>query len=271
MSIIDVSLIILLLIVGFFTGILSGLLGIGGGVIFVPTLLFVLPQIGIENSTVVVSAIATSLMAGSFASASSVFNHQKKGNILWKEGFLLGIGTLISASLAPNLIVSLNPTTLKVIISFFILIVAINLLFSKPQITSKEKSISSFWLFPFGLFFGGIAALSGLGGGIFYVPILLLIVGGDIKVAVGTSSLVILITMLSSTISFAVLDHNWQQSIYQLGYLNILSGILLGIGAIIGAYFGVKLILKVPATVLRKIFSVFLLIVVIKIMVGVLK
>ena len=259
----------MLLIIGFGTGVLSGLLGIGGGVIFVPTLLFILPQIGLDNSIVTVSAIATSLMAGSFASASSIFNHKRKGNILWKEGLLLGAGALISASIAPNIIVSLNPNILKVIVAFFIFIVAIKLLIAKTPTKPKSTNISYIWLFPLGLFFGGIAAISGLGGGIFYVPILLYIIGGDMKLAVGTSSLSIFITMFSSTISFTVLNSEWNSLFYQLGYLNIMSGAILGFGAIFGAYYGVKLIFKVPTTVLRRIFSVFLIFIVIKILVGV--
>jgi uncharacterized membrane protein YfcA len=266
---IDILVIISLLFIGFITGILSGLLGIGGGVIFVPTMLIVLPLLGVEDSFVIVSAIATSLFAGSFASASALFNHRRKKNLVLKEGLILGFGAIISASLAPKIIVSLDPTVLKIIISFFILMVAIKLLLTKKDEEIIARNINPYWLFPMGLFFGAIAAISGLGGGIFYVPILLYFLNGDLKLSVGTSTIVILFTMLSSTISFAFLSNEWNSITFQFGYLNVASALLLGVGAIIGAYYGVKLIFKVPIPIFRKIFSLFLLIVVIKIMYGV--
>ena len=258
-----------MLFVGFIAGVLSGLLGIGGGVIFVPTLIIVLPILGIEDGIVISSAIATSLFAGSFASASSFLNHKKKQNVILKEGIILGLGAIISASLAPKIIVSLDPTLLKIIISIFILAVAIKLLLTKVEAKKTTRNINSYWLFPLGLFFGGIAAISGLGGGIFYVPILLYFLNGDLKLSVGTSTIVIFLTMFTSTISFGFLNSDWSSDLFQLGYLNVASAFLLGIGAIGGAYFGVKLIFKVSIPVFRKIFSLFLLIVVLKLLLGI--
>jgi uncharacterized membrane protein YfcA len=258
-----------LLIIGLFSGVLAGLFGIGGGVVFVPVLLVVLPIIGVESSVVTVSAVATSLFAGSFASGSSLFNHKRKNNILIKEGLIFGLGAFISASIIPNVIVLINPEILKIVISVFIFIVALNLMFSSPKPTISEKKLNPNWLFPIGIFLGAIASMSGLGGGIFYVPVLYYFLNGDLKLSVGTSTIVIFITMISSTISFAFLSNNWNSETFQFGYLNVASALLLGIGAIIGAYFGVNLIFKVPVSNFRKIFSVFLIMVVIKILLGV--
>ncbi len=226
-------------------------------------------MLGIDSGIVVSSAVATSLFAGSFASASSFFNHKKKQNVIFKEGLILGIGTIISATFAPRIIVSLNPTLLKIIIASFIFAVAVKLFRTKTSSEISNKQISPYWLLPFGIFFGGIAAISGLGGGIFYVPILLYFLNGDLKLSVGTSTIVIFLTMFTSTVSFGFLNSEWNSTLFQLGYLNVASAILLGIGAIGGAYFGVKLIFKVSIPVFRKIFSLFLLIVVIKILIGV--
>lgn len=266
---VNILLAILLLFVGLFTGVLAGLLGIGGGVVFVPVLLTVLPLIGVDSSIVTVSAVATSLFAGSFASASSLFNHKKKNNVLLKEGLIFGFGAFISASIVPNVIVSINPEILKVIISFFIFIVAVKLFFANSKTEVVERKISTNWLFPLGIFFGAIASISGLGGGIFYVPILYFFLQGDLKLSVGTSTIVIFITMFSSTVSFALLNNQWNSNIFQFGYLNVAAALLLGIGAVAGAYLGVKLIFKVPIPIFRRIFSVFLMVVVIKIMLGV--
>ncbi len=227
-----------------------------------------LPLLGVKDSIVISSAIATSLFAGSFGSASSFINHKKKQNVILKEGIILGIGAIISASFAPKIIVSIDPEVLKIIIAFFIFIIAIKLLLTKSDVEIVERNVNVFWLFLFGLFFGGIAALSGLGGGIFYVPILLFFFNGDLKLSVGTSTIVIFLTMFSSTVSFVFLNNEWNFAIFQLGYLNIASALLLGVGAVCGAYLGVKLIFKVPIPVFRKLFSLFLLIVVLKLLLG---
>ncbi len=262
---IDVYLIILLLAIGFTTGLLSGLLGIGGGVIYLPTLLFMLPLLGLNNELITISAIATSLFAGSIASFSTFYNHKKRKNVSLKEGFIFGMGAVISASIAPKIIVDIDPSILRIIIALFISIVAIKLLLSNDK---KEKTNYSFnrkWLFLFGLFFGGLAAISGLGGGVFYVPVLYYFLNGNLKLAVGTSTVVILLTMVSSSISFLLLNSEWNSDIFQLGYINVASATLLGFGAVFGAYFGVKLVFKVPLPIFRKIFSLFLIIIVLKI------
>jgi uncharacterized membrane protein YfcA len=250
-------------------GILSGLLGIGGGAVFVPSLLFLLPLFGVNSSEVATTAIATSLFAGSFASASSFFNHNKKNNLDIQKGIILTFGVIISAWYAPDVIVILNPSILKIIISFFLLLVAIKLFFGNSANDKTDNKIGKLWLFPAGLFFGGIAAISGLGGGVFYVPILLYFLNGNLKLAVGTSTMVVFFTMVISTISFAYLNNDWNASLWQWGYLNIPAALLLGIGAVVGAYLGVKLIFKVRIIAFKKIFSVFLFFIVIKILLSV--
>lgn len=256
------------MIIGFITGILSGLFGIGGGIVFLPSLFFILPIIGIDSSIVTVSAVATSLFAGSFASASSLYNHWKKENISIKDGLLLGIGCVISASAIPKLIVSLDPTILRYLIAFFISLVAIKIFFTNDEKQKSYKEIDKKYLFLFGILFGGIAALSGFGGGIFYVPLFMYYFKGDIKLAVGTSTIAVVLTMISAVISFAILNTNWNGNLHQFGYINLQAGLLLGIGALIGAKIGVNFVLKIPIPVFKKIFSVFLILSILKILQG---
>ena len=236
--------------------------------VFLPALFFILPIIGVDSQLVTISAVATSLFAGSFASTSALYNHWKKDNISIEDGLFLGIGCLISASIIPKLIVNLDPTILRYLISFFIIVISLKLFFSKDENQKSYKHLDKKLLFVYGLFFGGIAALSGFGGGIFYVPFLIYYFKGNMKLAVGTSTVAVVITMVSSVVSFSLLNTNWNNEIFQFGYINLQAGLLLGIGAIIGAKIGVKFVLKIDIPVFKKIFSLFLLLSVIKILQG---
>ncbi|MCK5088163.1 MAG: sulfite exporter TauE/SafE family protein [Melioribacteraceae bacterium] len=266
MLLIDFSFIIVFLVVGFATGILSGLFGIGGGVIFVPTLFLLLPKLGIPGSILALTVIATSLFAGSFASSSSFINHFRHKNVSLESGLYLAFGSIITAAITPKLIVNIDQNFLRCAISFFILLAALKLLFfDKPHLISKT-SFNKKWLFLIGLMIGAVASVSGLGGGIFFVPVLLYYFSGDIKRAVGTSTIAVALTMISSSLSFAFLDNNIESDLLQIGYINFWTGILLGIGSIFGAIVGVKLIVKYSSSILKKIFSLFLILMAIKIM-----
>lgn len=235
---------------------------------FLPSLFFIFPIIGVDNQIITISAVATSLFAGSFASTSALYNHWKKDNISIEDGLILGIGCLVSASITPKLIVNLDPTLLRYLIAFFIVVISLKLFFSKEEDQKSYKHVDKKYLFVYGLFFGGIAALSGFGGGIFYVPFLIYYFKGDMKLAVGTSTVAVVITMVSSVISFSLLNTNWNSDILQFGFINLQTGLLLGIGAILGAKIGVKFVMKIDIPVFKKIFSLFLLLSIIKILQG---
>jgi uncharacterized membrane protein YfcA len=103
------------------------------------------------------------------------------------------------------------------------------------------------WMLPIGIVVGIGAAFSGLGGGFLMVPILLLW-GFSAQKAVGTSFLAILIISIS-----ALVAHN------KLANVDYKIGIILGIGGIIGAQIGARLVEHVPTASFKKIFAVILL------------
>ena len=75
------SLFLLLLALGAFVGVMAGLLGIGGGLIVVPALLYLLPLAGISPEMSMHMALATSLASIIVTSGSSAMNHLKLGNV----------------------------------------------------------------------------------------------------------------------------------------------------------------------------------------------
>ena len=77
----NIEFLVLLLLLGGIVGVMAGLLGIGGGLIVVPALLFLLPMAGIDPAISMQIALATSLASIIITSGSSALNHFKFGNV----------------------------------------------------------------------------------------------------------------------------------------------------------------------------------------------
>ncbi len=77
------------ILLGAFTGFLAGLLGIGGGLVVVPALVYLLPQMGISHDVIMPMALATSLAAIVMTSSSAAIAHHKNK---------ISLGTLLDHS-----------------------------------------------------------------------------------------------------------------------------------------------------------------------------
>ena len=99
-----------------------------------------------------------------------------------------------------------------------------------------------------GFIVGILSSISGLGGGFMVVP-LLIYLGREAKLAVGTSFVFILVVAISSIISH-----------YRLGNLDIKTGLTLGLGGIIGAQIGPQILQHVSEQNFKRIFAVLLVI-----------
>jgi uncharacterized membrane protein YfcA len=119
----SVQTIVLLIIVGLLAGMLSGLVGLGGGVIIVPALVFFL---GFNQHQAQGTSLGILLLpAGIFA----VLNYYKKGYIDVKVVGLLFIGFLVGGYLGSKLSVSLPEGTLKKIFAIALILIAGKVLF----------------------------------------------------------------------------------------------------------------------------------------------
>ena len=107
--------------------------------------------------------------------------------------------------------------------------------------------MSAALLLSLGLIVGVLASFTGLGGGFIVVP-LLIMMGYESYKAVGTSFLVIFIISISALIAHMRLDH-----------VDLKLGALLGVGGIIGAQIGSRLVAHVPTNIFNKIFAVILI------------
>ncbi|WP_156303056.1 sulfite exporter TauE/SafE family protein, partial [Methylogaea oryzae] len=117
--------------VGAVAGVLSGLFGVGGGVVIVPLLAMVFPSQGIADELVMVMSVATSLASIIATSVSAVAAHQRRGAVQWPWVWRLAPGILSGAAVGAVLAEHLPGRTLKLAFALFLLFVAGRLLFAK--------------------------------------------------------------------------------------------------------------------------------------------
>ena len=245
------------------------MLGIGGGLVFVPVSYYLLPLINVPITHMAYFAIGTSLFAGALATSNSAFLHIKKQNYSRRSAVLVALGAAISAFIAPFFVVKVKSEIIEFIFASVMILVALRMIFenSKNQRLKLEKPLSEPFLFLLGIFTGVLSAFTGLGGGVIYVPSLIYLFLLNAKMAVGTSSIITAITMISSAISFISQDVGNIAYPGSIGFVIPEAAIPLGIGAIIGSFFGVKLMMRSSTQLIKKAFAVLLIAAVAKILV----
>ena len=121
----DAYTLFLLVLIGFMAGILGGLLGLGGGIIIIPALVFLL---GFTQHQSIGTSVAVMLPPiGIFAA----FNYYKAGYVNLKYALIIAVAFMAGSWLSSKLAINMSESTLKKIFSFLLLIMAVKMFFSK--------------------------------------------------------------------------------------------------------------------------------------------
>ncbi|MBZ7965558.1 sulfite exporter TauE/SafE family protein [Campylobacter molothri] len=228
------------LLIGIFSGITSGLFGIGGGMVIVPAMLVLN-----ESSH---HAIGISVLQMIFAAIFGSYINYKKKNLNIKDGIVIGLGGLLGASFSGLLLKFLNDISLTTIFLCVSCIFFIKYAFGvKENAVKNERSTlqKNIILFIAGSFTGIFAISLGIGGGLLIAPILAYFLGYDSKKVVSLSLFFVIFASISGVLSLStsgVIDH-----------VVIHKGIIVGIASMIGVFIGIKIIEKMQISSHRKI------------------
>jgi uncharacterized protein len=230
----------LLLIIGVGAGILGSLIGIGGGIIISPALAF----LGLAPAQVA----STSLIAVSSTSSSSVIAYARLRKIKYSIGLKMALFSSPGAILGAFLSINISPVQFRLLFAVLLLATGLYLLFRNSVLSGQKFNTNSI-LFKIMFYFGSITAgiissLFGIGGGVLFVPLLVLIIGMNMSSAVPTSQLALLSTSLVGTITHVILGN--PEYVYAL---------FLCIGSFAGAQIGAKLSGRFRGSTLEKIFA----------------
>lgn len=254
----SVALIYLLyVIIGAIAGILSGLLGIGGGIVTVPCLLILFPYLGFPKEYIMHMAIATSLAAMIFNTTSATLAHNKRKAILWKVFWKLVPGLIIGSAIGALVATRLPDLILEIIFGSFLILLALYFYRSKAVKSEMHKLPHPLILNTLCGTIGAISNLLGIGGGSMTVPLLTAFKMKD-KNAIGTSAATTLITTICGTISYLIFGWGDIREPDTFGLINVPAFLIVGITAFFTAPYGAKLTHDTDASKVRKIFAVVL-------------
>ncbi|OYU82122.1 MAG: permease [Flavobacterium sp. BFFFF1] len=120
----SVGIILILVCIGLVAGMLSGLIGIGGGIIIVPMLLI----IGLTQQQAQGTSLAVMLPPIAFL---AVINYHKAGQIEWKYAIIISLCFIIGSYFGSKVAINIDQKTLKKVFGVVLLVVAGKMLFGK--------------------------------------------------------------------------------------------------------------------------------------------
>ena len=264
-----------LLLLGSFGGLLAGLLGVGGGMLFIPVITSYLHQYDISSAEMVKFTLANSIALVFMSGVSGTFRQIKMGTWQWKQSLTIGIPGAISNYFMTQAIQDGNWYQKEVFQGVFLGFLGLsilNMIFGKskssrqkdnngnPQIeeqsTPYQFNLMQDWpSMLVGIFAGTIVALSGLGGGIIMVPLFLIILKKSMHSATALSLSIVPILSISALIKYTSITATHQVSSYQTGYLLWIMLIPMLLGVIFFSSLGQKMATKLPVLWLRVIFA----------------
>jgi uncharacterized membrane protein YfcA len=262
---------LILLGVGAAAGVLSGMFGVGGGIVIVPSLLAVYSLIGFNSPYVVHVAISTSLFTIIFTSTSSSYKHSKHGNVLWLAALFIGLASSTAVFLFSKVALLIHGDMLKKIFAVVLIAVGILMLTEKKPGGGKDEencepgNIKKLYCLMIGLLAGTVAAFTGLGGGIFKIPLLHYVAKVPIRKSIGTSAAALFITSLAGVISYIINAPVGADTMkYSIGIVDALSALPIVMASIPMAQVGVYINKKTRSHLLKKLFAGLIMIVALK-------
>ena len=251
---------------GTLAGVLSGMLGVGGGTIIVAILSAVFIQLGFSPLHIMHLAIGTSLATIVLTSISSARAHNRQHNVDWMLVLKIAPAIIIGALLGSALAAKLHSFWLSLIFAIFILVIATQLLLKNTKKSNSVKIDLSNdfmphrqkYVFFAGLIIGSFSSLVGIGGGSLSVPYLMAN-KWDMRRAIGTSAAIGLPIALAGALGYLINGlHVAHLPSTSIGFIYLPALIGISLSSILTAPLGAKLAHKLPIPTLRKLFALLL-------------
>lgn len=232
-----------LVLIGLAAGILGGGLGVGGGIVIVPLLLWA----GLGRHR----AHATSLAAIIFIASAGAFSFGISGEVDLVAGITVGMGGVVGSVVGATVMHRVSARALTMVFGLVLLVAGIRLVLSAeplPGAADFPMLGQTAIALGIGIVSGFFAGLAGIGGGVVIVPSTVFLLGLEQHEAQGTSLLAIVLTSVAGSL----VNRRNQR-------LRLMDGLVTGVGGIVGSLIGSRLALLLEARTLSVLFGVLVL------------
>lgn len=218
--------IIISILIGLLSAFIGSLIGLGGGVILVPLMLFITKTTDLFPWASPQIIVGTSLMTMVFTGLSSTLGYVRLKRIDMKTGVMFLVGSIPGGIFGSWLNHHVDAEQFSLYFGILMIIILSLLFIDREKISRQkeftdQKGVRSFTIegktyryrvnfilaFILAFFVGALSGLFGIGGGTISVPAMILIFGIPVQVAIGTSMFMIFFISLMSTITHAFLGH----------------------------------------------------------------
>jgi len=244
-------------LVGAVSGVLAGLLGIGGGLVIVPMLVFCFTWQQIPQELIMHLALGTSMASIIFTATSSFWAHHKRGAVHWIVVRRIVLGIFLGTFLGSCLAARMSTNFLKGFFVIFLYYVASQMLLNKKPKPSRQLP-GPLGMFGVGNVIGSFSSMVGIGGGTLSVPFMTWC-NIPVHEAIGTSAAIGFPIAIAGTAGYL---YNGLQTAnlpqYSVGYIYLpaLAGLI--VTSVLTAPLGVRLAHSLPVGRLKRIFAVLL-------------
>ncbi|MGL5757348.1 sulfite exporter TauE/SafE family protein [Plesiomonas sp.] len=246
------------LFLGAVVGILAGLLGIGGGLIIVPALVFLLPKAGVLPQHLMPIALGTSLASIVLTGVSSSWRHHQLGNVDWKIVKTMIPGGIIGAVIGAHAITLIPSAMVGKVFGVLVLILALQMAWSVKAISAHPLP-SGGKLFTAGSLIGIFSSLAGIGGGSLTVPYLNWH-SVPMRTAIGVSAVCGMMLGIGGSLTLILSGLNQSDlPAYSLGYVYLPALCCITLTSIQTSKVGANLVSRLPVPTLKKGFAILLI------------
>lgn len=242
------------LLTGAVAGFFAGMLGIGGGAIIVPMLVWLFEAQGLPRAQVMHLAVGTALATFLFTSMASVRAHASRSAIRWDIGWRMTPGIIAGGLIGSGLSRHVSTAAFAAIFTVVVYAAATSMLIDRKPKAARDLPGAA-GMFVAGFLFSALSAFAAVGGAFMTIPFMMWC-GVPLLQAIGTASLIGLPIALSGSVGFMLAGFGAEElPRWSLGfiYLPALAGVVAA--GVLAAPLGAAVAHKTPTRWLKRIFA----------------